>query len=75
MAEAETLMIAGRIDENVEGIDEGVKEVKESVAGVNVKLESARTEAQAVHRKVSLINTGDIFLSSLTPGYVLTLLG
>ena len=45
MAEAETLMIAGRIDENVEGIDEGVKEVKESVAGVNVKLESARTEA------------------------------
>ena len=53
MAEAETLMIAGRIDE-------GVNEVKESVVGVNIKLESARTEAQAVNRKVSLINTGDI---------------
>ena len=65
MAEAETLMIAGRIDE-------GVKEVKESVAGVNIKLESAHTEAQAIHRKVSLIDTGDVFCYSLTPGCVLS---
>ena len=72
MAEAETLMIAGRIDENVVGIDEGVKEVQASVAGVNVKLESAHTEVQAVHRKVSLINTGDVFFYSLTPGCVLS---
>ena len=66
MAEAETLMIAGRIHE-------GVNEVKESVAGVNIKLESAHTEAQAVNRKVSLINTGDVFFYSLTPECVLSL--
>ena len=80
MAEAETLMIAGRIDENVidmvatvAGIDQGMKGVHAIVTGVNDQVESARAETQAVHRQVSLINTGDILCSSLTPGRVLTL--
>ena len=80
MAETEILEIAARIDKNVidmaanvEVIDEGVKEVHVIVAGVNDKVESARVETQVVHRQVSLINTGDIFCSSLTPGCVLSL--
>ena len=80
MAEAETLEIAARIDKNVIDtaanvavIDEGVKDVHVIVTGVNDKVESAHAETQAVHRKVSLINTGDIFCSSLTPECVLSL--
>ena len=79
MAEAETLEIAACIDKNVidmaanvAGIDEGVKDVHVIVAGVNDKVESAHAETQAVHRRVSLINTGDIFGPSLTPGRVLS---
>ena len=81
MAETEILEIAARIDKNVidiaanvEVIDEGVKEVHVIVAGVNDKVESARVETQAVHGQVGLINTGDIFCSSLTPVCVLSLI-
>ena len=80
MAEAETLEIAARIDKNVidmatnvAGIDEGVKDVYVILAGVNDKVESAHAETQAVRRQVSLINTGDIHFSLLTPGCVLSL--
>ena len=80
MAEAETLEIAARTDKNViemaanvAVIDEGVKDGHVIMAGVNDKVESAHAETQAVHRKVSLINTGDIFCSSLTLGCVFTL--
>ena len=80
MSEAETLVIAARIDKNVIDmvanvavIDEGVKDVHVIVTGVNDKMESARVETQVVNRQVSLINTGDIFYSSLTPECVLSL--
>ena len=80
MAEAETLEIAARIDKNVidmaanvVGIDEGVKDVRVVMAGVNDKVESAQAETQAVQRQVTEINTGDIICSSLTPGCVLSL--
>ena len=70
MAEAETLEISARIDKNVTDmvanvsvIDEGVNNVHVIVTGVNDKVESAHAETQAVHRQVSLINTGDIFRS------------
>jgi hypothetical protein len=39
MAGAEALAIVHRIDENVEGITEGVQGVQVVVAGINVKLE------------------------------------
>ena len=70
MAEAETLEISAHIDKNVTDmvanvsvIDEGVNNVHVIVMGVNDKVESAHAETQAVHRQVSLINTGDIFRS------------
>ena len=80
MAEAETLEIAARTGKNViemaanvAVMGEGVKDGHVIMTGVNDKVESAHAETQAVHRKVSLIKTGDIFCSSLTLGCVLTL--
>jgi len=40
---------------------------------MNDKLESTHIDVQGVHRKVSLINTGDLFFPSLALGYVLSL--
>ena len=69
MAGADTLVIAARIDENVipmvatvARIDEGVKDAHVVMAGVNDKVESAQAETQAIHRQVSAINTGNIFV-------------
>ena len=80
MAGADTQVIAAHIDENVTdmaanvvGIDEGVKDVHVIVAGVNDKVESAQVETRAIHRQVSVINTGNIYCSSLTPRRVLNL--
>jgi hypothetical protein len=72
MAEVEILTIASRIDENVihveenmEGVNEGVQSVHMIVAGIDDKLESAG-------REVGLINTGDT-ISSLSPYFELSL--
>ena len=80
MAEAETMEIAARTDKNVIEIaanvavmGEGVRDGHVIMAGVNDKVESAHAETQAVHRQVSLINTGNIFYFSLTPGCVLSI--
>jgi hypothetical protein len=62
-----------RVGENVEGISEGVQSVHTIVTGIDDKLETARADVQGVHREVSLINTGDLFFSSLAPEPVLSL--
>jgi hypothetical protein len=87
MAEVETLTIAHcihenlirvdenviRVGENVEGINEGVQSVHMIVTGIDDKLETAHADAQGVHREVCLINTGDLFFSSLASESVLNL--
>ena len=80
MAGADTQVIVAHIDENVTdmaanvvGIDEGVKDVHVIVAGVNDKVESAQVETRAIRRRVSVINTGNIYCSSLNPRRVLNL--
>ena len=80
MAGADTQVIAAQIHENVTdmaanvvGIEEGVKDVHVIVAGVNDKVESAHVETQAIHRQVGVINTGDIYCTSLTRRRVLIL--
>ncbi|KAN0141435.1 hypothetical protein V8E53_000680 [Lactarius tabidus] len=65
MAEVEILTIASRIDENIiqveenlEGISEGVQSVHMIVKGIDGKLEGAQIDAQSAGREVGLINTG-----------------
>jgi hypothetical protein len=62
-----------RVGENVEVINEGVQSVHMIVTGIDDKLESAHADVQGVHREVSLINTGDFFVSSPAPESVLNL--
>ena len=66
MAEAETLMIAARIDENV--IHMGA-----NVAGMTGQLQIAHADVQGVGQEVRLMHAGDLFFSSLAPETVLNL--
>jgi hypothetical protein len=59
MAEAETLMIAARIDVNV--------------AGMTGQLQSARADVQGVGHEVRLIHTGDFLFYSLASESALSL--
>jgi transcription elongation factor len=67
MAGAEALAIVHRIDENVEGITEGVQGVQVVVAGINDKLEIAHADIQGVGHEVHSIHAGDLVFSSLAP--------
>jgi hypothetical protein len=79
MAEVEILTIASRIDENIiqveenlEGISEGVQSVHMIVKGIDGKLEGAQIDAQSAGCEVGLINTGDL-ITSLAPDCKLSL--
>jgi hypothetical protein len=73
MAGAETLAIAHRIDENVEGITEALQGVRVMVAGMNDKLEIANADIQGVGHEVHSIYAGNLFISSLVSKCVLSL--
>ena len=76
MAEAETLVIAARIEANVIHVGENVEVINEGVQGVRVTVEDTHTNVQGVQREVSLINTGDLFSSLAALGvFSLTRLG
>ena len=76
MAEAETLVIAARIEANVIHVGDNVEVINEGVQGVRVTVMGTHTNVQGVQREVSLINTGDLFSSLAAKGVLsLTRLG
>ena len=73
MAAAENLTIAHRMDENVEGVNEGVQRVDMKVDDIDDRLQRVHANVQGVGNEVGLINTGELFFYALAPESVLSL--